>query len=552
MGLGQALSAAVSGLRVTQSNLALVASNIANAETPGYVRKSASQVANASGDVTIGVRLSSIGRELDQYLQRQLRTETAGGGYASTRADYYQRLQGILGQPGDNNALETVFNGFVTALQSLSTSPDSGATRYGVLTAAQTLAQHLNGMTADIQGMRGDAELALSDAVNQANSALRNIADINRQLGLTNVQDATTATLQDQRDYYLDQLSQLIDIKVVQSDHNQVQVFTRAGTQLVGDRAASIIFDAKGSLSAASQWDVDPTKRSVGTLLLDPGAGTPVDMISGGMIGSGKIAALLEMRDHVLTGAQAQLDQIAAAMSSALSDRTTAGTAASFGSQSGFDLDIGSLLSGNKITVTYTDTLTNTQRTLTLVRVDDPRVLPLSNSVTAGTGDKVVGIDFSGGFGSALAQISSALGPAGLHVSNPSGHDAAGARFRRGRKGRAQRADRHHDDDLAHQWRHRAPVLPRQHQAVLRSHRRPGQPDHGLCGPHHVERRAPRRSVAAGRHADLAADLGCRCDAAELHSRSADPWRARLRAARQASAPPRRRSPVRCSPTSAR
>ncbi|MGB9367929.1 MAG: flagellar hook-associated protein FlgK [Xanthobacteraceae bacterium] len=421
MGLGQALSAAVSGLRVTQSNLALVASNIANAETPGYVRKSASQVANASGDVTIGVRLSSIGRELDQYLQRQLRTEAAGGGYASTRADYFQRLQGILGQPGDNNALETVFNGFVTALQSLATSPDSGATRYGVLTAAQTLAQHLNGMTADIQGMRGDAELALSDAVNQANSALRNIADINRQLGLTNVQDATTATLQDQRDYYLDQLSQLMDIKVVQSDHNQVQVFTRAGTQLVGDRAASIIFDAKGSLSATSQWDADPAKRSVGTLLLDPGAGTPVDMISGGMIGSGKIAALLEMRDHVLTDAQAQLDEIAAALSNALSNRTTAGTAASAGSQSGFDLDIGSLLSGNKITVTYTDNLTNAQHTVTLVRVDDPRVLPLANSVTAGTGDKVIGIDFSGGFGSALAQIGSALGPAGLHVSNPSG-----------------------------------------------------------------------------------------------------------------------------------
>ena len=222
MGLGQALGAAVSGLRVTQSNLALIASNIANAETPGYVRKSASQVANASGDVTIGVRLSSITRELDQYLQRQLRTETSGGAYASTRADFFQRLQGVLGQPGDSNALETVFNSFTTALQALSTSPDSSATRYGVLTAAQTLAQHLNGMTADIQGMRSDAELGLTDAVTQANSALKNIADINRQLGLTNVQDATTATLQDQRDYYLDQLSQLMDIKVVQTDHNQV------------------------------------------------------------------------------------------------------------------------------------------------------------------------------------------------------------------------------------------------------------------------------------------------------------------------------------------
>lgn len=421
MGLGQALSAAVSGLRVTQSNLALVASNIANAETPGYVRKSASQVANASGDVTIGVRLSSITRELDQYLQRQLRTETSGGSYASTRADYFQRLQGVFGQPGDSNALDTVFNAFTSALQSLSTSPDSSAARYGVLTAAQTLAQHLNGMTSDIQGMRSDAELALSDAVKQANSALSNIADINHQLALSNVGDATTATLQDQRDYYLDQLSQLMDIKVVPTDNNQVQVFTRAGTQLVGDRAASIIFDAKGSLTATSQWDADPTKRSVGTLLLDPGSGTPSDMIAGNMIGSGKIAALLDMRDNVLPSAQAQIDQIAAAMSSALSDRTAAGSTFTVGSQSGFNLDIGSLLSGNKITVTYTDTATNTQHTLSLVRVDDPRALPLSDSATANTGDKVVGIDFSGGFASAIAQISTALGPAGLQVSNPSG-----------------------------------------------------------------------------------------------------------------------------------
>ena len=122
-----------------------------------------------------------------------------------------------------------MFNNFTSAVQALSTSPDSSAARYGVLTAGQTLAQHLNGMTADIQGLRSDAELGLSDAVNQANDALRNIAAINQQLGLTNVQDATTATLKDQRDFYIDQLSQLMDIKVVESDHNQVNIFTRSG-----------------------------------------------------------------------------------------------------------------------------------------------------------------------------------------------------------------------------------------------------------------------------------------------------------------------------------
>src|ERR1044072_8621957 len=116
MGLGQALTSAVSGLRVTQSGLALVAANIANAETPGYVKKTASQVAAASGNLTIGVRLSSINRELDQYLQRQLRTETSGGAYATQRSDFFQRLQSVFGQPGSENAVDTVFNNFIGAV----------------------------------------------------------------------------------------------------------------------------------------------------------------------------------------------------------------------------------------------------------------------------------------------------------------------------------------------------------------------------------------------------------------------------------------------------
>jgi len=421
MGLGQALSSAVSGLRVTQSGLSLVASNIANAETPGYVKKTVSQVAAASGELTIGVRLSSINRELDQYLQRQLRTETSGGSYATARADFFQRLQDVFGQPGADNALETVFNGFVSAAQALSTSPDSSASRYSLLAAGQTLAQHLNGMTADIQALRSDAELGLSDAVSQANGAMRQIAAINRQLGLTNVQDATTATLQDQRDFYIDQLSQLMDIKVVATDHNKINIFTRSGAQLVGDQASVMIFDAKGSLSANAAWNADPAKRGTGTIILDSGAGGAVDLVAGNAFGSGKIAALIEMRDHVLVDAQAQVDQIAAGMARALSDRTTAGSAVTSGAQAGFDMDIGSLLAGNTIDLTYTDA-TNTQRRITIMRVDDPGALPLSPGATPNPGDKVVGVNFAGGMASILAQINGALGSTGLQFSTTGGN----------------------------------------------------------------------------------------------------------------------------------
>ena len=87
MSLSQALASAMSGLRANQIGLGLVSSNIANAETTGYIRKTANQVAISSGEFGASVRVASVNRELDQYLQRQLRTETSGAAYANVRAE---------------------------------------------------------------------------------------------------------------------------------------------------------------------------------------------------------------------------------------------------------------------------------------------------------------------------------------------------------------------------------------------------------------------------------------------------------------------------------
>jgi len=144
MSLSQALSTAISGLRVNQSGLALVAANVANANTPGYIRKTVNQVSSAGDNIGISVNIGGIQRELDQYVQRQLRAENSGATYADTRAQFYQQLQGIYGQPGSTNTLETVYNNFTNALQALSTSPDDLATRSSVISNAQLLAQQLN------------------------------------------------------------------------------------------------------------------------------------------------------------------------------------------------------------------------------------------------------------------------------------------------------------------------------------------------------------------------------------------------------------------------
>ena len=420
MSLTQALSTALSGLQVNQASISMVASNVANADTPGYTSKVVNQVSIGAGS-SIGVRVSDIQRQIDLYIQRQLRVENAGASYADTRAQMYSQLQEIYGQPGSDTSLESVYNSFTSALQVLSTSPDDPGARTAVVNSAQLLTQQLNQLSGSIQGQRANAELAIADGVNRANEAMKQIASLNQQIAGSTPGDSATQALQDQRDSYIDQLSQLMDINVMAGDRGQVSIFTSSGTQLVGAQAAQLSFDAVGTITPASQWSANPSQRGVGTIMLIPPSGTPVDLIQNRSIRSGTIAAYLQMRDQDLVQAQNQLDALAAGMAQALSDKTTAGTAVSPLPQNGFDIDVGGLSQGNTVTINYTDTATNTPHTITLVRVDDPAALPLANTATATANDSVFGINFSGGMASVITQINAALTGTGMSASNPSG-----------------------------------------------------------------------------------------------------------------------------------
>jgi flagellar hook-associated protein 1 FlgK len=399
MGLTQALATSLSGLTATQTGLSLVAGNVANAQTPGYVRKTATLVDNASGGGASFVQVAAINRMLDQFVQSQLRTESAGAGYADLRANMYNQLQGLYGTPGSISTLESTFNNFTSSLQALTTTPDDRTTQTAVVSAAQQLTQQLNSLSDGTQALRSQAELGLSNDVTQATSALQQIAQLNQQLSVSPQQDSTTAALEDQRDSAIDQLSKLMDIRVVPGNNNQVSITTTSGVQLVsGGQASTLSFDARGTISAQAQWSANPAQRGVGTITLAAPNGSTTDLVASNAIRSGEIAGYLEMRDQTLVQAQDQLDQFAAAISSALSGQPTAGAAASSGAQNGFAVDIGSLSTGDSVAVSYTDTASGQQRHLT-----------------------VSGLDFSGGMTSVVSQINAALAGTGMTASNPSG-----------------------------------------------------------------------------------------------------------------------------------
>jgi flagellar hook-associated protein 1 FlgK len=417
MSVSQALSVALAGVDATQQALSVVAGNVANANTTGYVDEGVNQVETAtSGQSGASVDVAGINRNLNTLLQSQLWTETSGDSYADTTAQLYQQIQQIYGTPGSSTSFDAIYDNFTSALQSLSTSPSSYSNQAAVISSAQAVAQNLNSMTASIQQLRSQAEQGIASDVQTANTALQQIAQINLQLESAS-QDSSTATLEDQRDQDITQLSQLMNIRVAQNPDNQISVFTGTGQQLVaGIQASQLTFSNVGALSATSQWSANPSQDTAGTITLTAPGGNTTDLIATSAIQSGEIGAYLQMRDTILPQAQAQLDEMANQMSQALSNQTTSGTAVTSGSQAGFSVDVGGLSAGNSVQLTYTDAQNN-QHTVTIVALGAGGTLPAPASAS---NNRVIGISFSGGMSAVVSQLNAALGT-NLQFSNPSG-----------------------------------------------------------------------------------------------------------------------------------
>jgi flagellar hook-associated protein 1 FlgK len=420
MGLSQALSAALAGVNVTQQGLSVIAGNVANANTPGYVEETVTPVEVASGSANSGtsVDTSGINRSLDTLLQSQLWTESSGGSYADTASQLYQQLQQIYGTPGSTSSFDAVYNNFTSSMQALSTNPSAYSNQAAVIGAAQSLTQSLNGMTTSVQQLRSQAEAGIASGVTTANTALAQIANINQQLESA-PPDAASATLEDQRDQDIGQLAQLMNVRVVQNANNQISLFTSTGQQLVSSTQASqLSFNDVGTLTATDLWSANPSQDGAGTITLTSPSGSQTDLVADGAIQSGQIGAYLQMRDTILPQAQSQLDELANQMSQALSNQTTAGTAVTSGSQAGYNVDTGSMSAGNSMQLTYTDS-GGTQHTVTIVALGSGGSLPLQTS-PSNPNNQTIGVNLAGGMAGVVTQLNAAFGTK-LQFSNPSG-----------------------------------------------------------------------------------------------------------------------------------
>lgn len=297
MSLTNSLAAAMSGLSAASKAAELVATNLANQQTPGFGQRDLVLAAQRSG----GVRMVSVHRHADPVLVGDRRTAHAATSAAESRKAFLDQLEGWLGLPGDPGALSSRLARFETALLAAAGTPDSTARLAETLDAAEFLATGLRDLSGKVQGARGSADRVITENVATLNRTLGQIDGLNDSIHRMTVLGQDFSALADQRQALIDTLAPIVPLREIPRAGNRVALYTAGGLALVEDRATVFGFQPSSVVSTEGPQLAGLTAN-----------GRPVPVP--GPVDGGGLAQALTVRDRLAPAAQRQLDSLAASL----------------------------------------------------------------------------------------------------------------------------------------------------------------------------------------------------------------------------------------------
>lgn len=308
MSLSATLATARTGMAATGVRAQTASSNIANVSTPGYVRRDTSVSQNgATGGVT-----TDVARTQDRVLVQSRRDAQSQSAHSGVIEDAMQRALSAFGEPGSSTGVFGTFTQFENDLQTLRSTPESGAAQAIAVDSLKDLTQALTTASQDLQTERTRADANLSTDIDQANELAADLFKLNNDIRTASGAGRNTAPLLDQRDQILDKLSAYLPLNVTYENTGAVAVRTDSGLTLVGVTLNEIEF------SPANRVGPLDSPEPVGRLSIPTLNGQPIGPNSGGHgITEGRIAAHLTLRDTDIPRQSAALDDFAYDLASA-------------------------------------------------------------------------------------------------------------------------------------------------------------------------------------------------------------------------------------------
>ncbi|MBO9357337.1 flagellar hook-associated protein FlgK [Bordetella petrii] len=297
---------AVSGLGAAQAGLEVTSHNINNAANAGYSRQrlvtsTAGAMATGQGFFGRGVQVDTVKRQYDSFLYRQMVGAQGTGAQLGTQYDQISQINNLFADRtvGITPALE----GFFASLNAGASSPADPAVRQDIIGKTNSLVTQINTAYRELQNLREGVNTQISTTVEQVNSYLERINDLNQRIVVAQGKSGQAPNdLLDQRDQALSELNQLVGVRYYEQG-NSLNITLQGGQTLLSGTTVYPL--------AAVQSASDPTRTAL-AYTLPAGAGSTVTVeLADSELSGGQLAGYLQFRSQSLDAVQDQLGQLA-------------------------------------------------------------------------------------------------------------------------------------------------------------------------------------------------------------------------------------------------
>lgn len=305
VGLTSVLLSGLSGMRASQTAMATISQNIANANTPGYVRTQVTLAPRSDLGAGAGVEVTSIKRAADRFLATASYIAESARGSAAARGDLLSRAQANFGDPASSTSMFAMLDDFWSSMTEISVDPASQLRRGDAVSALQQMYAEVQRVGTSLQNLVAEADQRIADAVDQAQDLMNRIAQLNTEIQLNKRTGADATGAENAQAQLIDQLSTLMDVRVTPTADGGVHVRTSGGALLVGVTAAKINYEPNAT-----------PYTSHGFIRINEDLGTQANLEP--YLMGGEIKGLLQARDVDLVNLSEALGGFAASLGDAL------------------------------------------------------------------------------------------------------------------------------------------------------------------------------------------------------------------------------------------
>src|SRR6185436_11866618 len=170
-------------LQAMQIGLHVVGNNIANANTPGYVRQEAVYVpagVQKQGNLILGlgVKVDSIIQKIDKFVQARLVGARGDRANAEVHEQVYRDLETVLNELSSTTDLSSSLTGFFNSIDEVLKVPEDAGKRNLAVGKGISLASEINnlqGRVTDVQQQLDQRVTAVADEINSLAEEIRTL-----------------------------------------------------------------------------------------------------------------------------------------------------------------------------------------------------------------------------------------------------------------------------------------------------------------------------------------------------------------------------------------